>query len=136
MMDLDITSTYVEELIVSLGEDSEEVLSGYTITGTLADGRSLWLADVTADTHPAMEDLDVEEDLDSPTVEEARVIAHLLAAAPQMQSIILALATEAIQNDGRIDIDHAVYALEVLASLTDEEVDDDDEDEDEDDGDE
>ncbi|QQE65297.1 hypothetical protein GFS31_19830 [Leptolyngbya sp. BL0902] len=127
MIDLDITSTRVEELIVSLGEEGEEVLSGYTITGTLADGRTLWLADVTANTHPAMEDLDIEENLSSPTVEEAQVIAHLLAAAPQMQSIILALATEAIQNDGRIDIDHAVYALEVLASLSEEEIDDSDE---------
>lgn len=128
MMDLDITSTHVEDLTVSLGEDGEEVLSGYTIMGTLADGRTLWLADVTANTHPAMGDLYGEEDLDSPTVEEAKVIAHLLAAAPQMQSIILALATEAIQNEGRIDIDHAVYALEVLASLSDEEMDEDDDD--------
>lgn len=130
MTDLDITSTHVEDLIVSLGEDSEEVLSGYTITGTLADGRNLWLADVTANTHPAMGDLYGEGDLDSPTIEESKVIAHLLAAAPQMQSIILALATEAIQNEGRIDIDHAVYALEVLASLSDEEMDENDEDED------
>ncbi|MEY3299497.1 MAG: hypothetical protein RLZZ597_2757 [Cyanobacteriota bacterium] len=128
MIDLDITSTHVEDLIVSLEEDSEEVLSGYTITGTLSDGRTLWLADVTADTHPAM-GFDADDDWSTPTVEEAKVIAQLLAAAPQMQSIILALATEAIQNDGRIDIDHAVYALEVLASLSDEEV---DEDEDED----
>ncbi len=128
MTDLDITSTHIEDLLVSLGEEGEEVLSGYTIMGTLADGRTLWLADVTADTHPAMGDLYVEEDLDSPTIEEARVIAHLLAAAPQMQSIILALATEAIQNDGRIDIDHAVYALEVLASLSDEEIEEDEED--------
>jgi hypothetical protein len=130
MIDLDIASTHIEDLIVSLDEDSEEVLSGYTITGTLADGRTLWLADVTADTHPAI-GFDADDDWNSPTLEEARVIAHLLAAAPQMQSIILTLATEAIQNDGHIDIDHAVYALEVLASLTDEEVDDD---EDEDDG--
>jgi len=131
-MDLDITSTHVDDLVVILGEGGEEVLSGYTITGTLADGRTLWLADVTADTHPAQEDLAIQDDLISPTLEEARVVAHLLAAAPQMQSIILALATEAIQNDGRIDVDHAVYALEVLASLSDEEVDEDEEEGDED----
>lgn len=123
-MDLDITGTYVEELIVSLEEDSEEVVSGYTITGSLSDGRTLWLADIVADTYPAI-DFETDDDWSSPTVEEARVIAHLLAAAPQMQSIILALATEAIQNDGRINIDHAVYALEVLASLSDEEIEDD-----------
>lgn len=127
MIDLDITSTHIEDLIVSLDEDSEEVLSGYTITGTLADGRTLWLADVNADTHPAL-GFEADDEWSSPTVEEAKVIAHLLAAAPQMQSIILALATEAIQNDGHIDIDHAVYALEVLASLSEEEVEEDDED--------
>jgi hypothetical protein len=127
MIDLDITSTHIEDLIVSLDEDSDEVLSGYTITGTLADGRTLWLADVNADTHPAL-GFEADDEWSSPTVEEAKVIAHLLAAAPQMQSIILALATEAIQNDGHIDIDHAVYALEVLASLSEEEVEEDDED--------
>lgn len=130
MPDLDIASTYVEDLIVSLSEDGEKVLSGYSIIGTLADGRTLWLADVTADTHPAVEDLAIEEDWGSPTMEEARVVAHLLAAAPQMQTIILALATEAIQNDGKIDLDHAVYALEVLASLYGDEEDDEDEEED------
>ncbi|MEB3290748.1 MAG: hypothetical protein VKI82_12590 [Leptolyngbya sp.] len=129
-MDLDITSTHVDDLIVSLGEAGEEVLSGYTLTGTLSDGRTLWLADVTANTHPAMDDLAIQDDLISPTLEEARVIAHLLAAAPQMQSIILTLATEAIQNDGRIEIDHAVYALEVLASLSEEEIDEDEEEDD------
>lgn len=129
MIDLDIISTHVEELTVSLEENAEEVLSGYTITGTLSDGRTLWLADVTADTHPAI-GFEPDDDWSTPTVEESKVIAHLLAAAPQMQSIILALATEAIQNDGRIDMDHAVYALEVLASLSEEEIDEDDDEDD------
>lgn len=121
---MQITETRIEEMIIGLEDDpDEEIFAGYSISATLENGRELLLADITADTHPAM-DAETHKELGSPTLAEAQQIAQLLAAAPQMQQIIKMLAVEALQNNGQIPQEQAIAALEFVTNLWD---DDDDE---------
>lgn len=116
-MTMQIIETRIEEMIIGLEDaDAEDILSGYSITATLANGREVMLADITANTHPAM-DAATHQELGSPTLAAAQWIAQLLAAAPQMQQIIEILAVAALQNHGQISQEQAIAALDFVANL-------------------
>ena len=115
-----IINTKVEEMLVALDEESEEILSGYSIMGTLENGREILLADITATTHPAI-GAELHEDLGTPSLDETLHIAQLLAAAPQMRKIIEDLSAEALQNEGYISRETMTAALKIISSISEDE---------------
>jgi len=114
---MQIIETRIEEMMIGLEDAPDEnILSGYSISATLDNGREVMLADITANTHPAM-DAETHQELGSPTLPEAQWIAQLLAAAPQMQQIIETLAVAALQNNGQISPEQAIAALDFVSNL-------------------
>ncbi len=68
---MNIIETHIEEMLISAEEaPDEDILSGYSILGILDNDRELLLADIIANTHPAM-DAEAHDDLNSPTLEES-----------------------------------------------------------------
>ncbi|PWC95450.1 hypothetical protein [Azospirillum sp. TSO5] len=73
-----IVKTAVENMTVSI-DGKAETVAGYSVFGDTDAGRTILLADVMADNHPAL-DAETHKDLGTPTLEEAREIADLIAS--------------------------------------------------------